>query len=117
MITRALPLLALLVLPLGGCDDPPEPASDASPSHDAGSDGGPGEAGVDGGTPGDDGAADDGAEDRAPAPAQDTPPPPADAPAPPAPPADGRIDDIDQRSRILERKLELLDEAAHRKGG
>jgi phosphate-selective porin OprO/OprP len=47
------------------------------------------------------------------------PPPPVDAPppAPPLPPApDPRIDDIDQRSKIIERKLELLDEqAAQRK--
>jgi phosphate-selective porin OprO/OprP len=55
----------------------------------------------------------------APARAQDAPPPPppaeaAPAPAPTAP--DPRLDEIDQRTRILDRKIELLEEekAAHR---
>jgi phosphate-selective porin OprO/OprP len=47
-------------------------------------------------------------------------PPPPDAPPPPPPPEPApsavvdpaRVDDIDQRSRILERKLELLEEGA-----
>jgi phosphate-selective porin OprO and OprP len=38
------------------------------------------------------------------------PPPPAEAAPPPRP--DPRLDDVDQRSRIVERKLELLDEQA-----
>jgi phosphate-selective porin OprO/OprP len=42
-----------------------------------------------------------------PAPSADAPPPP---PLPPPPAPDPRIDEIDQRSRILERKLELIDE-------
>jgi phosphate-selective porin OprO/OprP len=40
------------------------------------------------------------------------PPPPADAPPPPTAAADTRLEEVDQRSRILERKLELLDEQA-----
>jgi len=57
-------------------------------------------------------------------PAPDGVPPPPPPPAPPTPRAsaslagatDTRIEDIDQRSKIIERKLELLDEqAAQRK--
>jgi phosphate-selective porin OprO/OprP len=40
------------------------------------------------------------------------PPPPAAEPAPAATVDPARVDDIDQRSRILERKLELLEEGA-----
>lgn len=49
-------------------------------------------------------------------PAPDLPPAapePAPAPPPPPPPApDPRVDEVDQRTRILERKLELLEEQA-----
>jgi phosphate-selective porin OprO/OprP len=49
--------------------------------------------------------------------AQEAPPPPpapVEAPVPPAPPSalEQKVDEIDQRARILDRKLELLEEAA-----
>jgi phosphate-selective porin OprO/OprP len=52
----------------------------------------------------------------APALAQEAPPPPpppaAEAPAPPSPALEQKLDEIDQRTRVLDRKLELLAEAA-----
>src|SRR5919202_1234876 len=50
------------------------------------------------------------AEGQPPPDAPPPPPPPEPAPAATVDPA--RVDDIDQRSRILERKLELLEESA-----
>src|SRR4051812_38623868 len=41
-----------------------------------------------------------------------SPPPPTEAPAAPAGPTSQQVDEIDQRSRIVERKIELLEEQA-----